>query len=93
MSIKIDGDYYTQSNKGSILWVDEEGKKHRVDGPAVIQKDGVKEWWVDGKVLDIFEACTAESIITDMPMVEVLMFVGNPIFGPYVKYRIEKESD
>ena len=24
---------------------------HREDGPAVIQNDGYKEWWLDGKII------------------------------------------
>jgi len=26
-----------------------DGKKHREDGPAVIKKDGTKEWWLNGE--------------------------------------------
>lgn len=27
----------------------ENGVLHRLDGPAVIRKDGTKEWWVNGE--------------------------------------------
>ena len=29
-------------------WVD--GKRHRLDGPAIEYNGGSKEWWVDGKL-------------------------------------------
>ncbi len=27
-----------------------EGKRHRLDGPAVVRVDGTQEWWVEGKL-------------------------------------------
>jgi hypothetical protein len=30
-------------------WRNEEGKLHRLDGPAVKWWDGHKEWWIEGK--------------------------------------------
>jgi len=27
------------------------GKRHRLDGPAIEYSDGSKEWWVDGKYI------------------------------------------
>ena len=36
------------SENGTKVWY-EDGKLHRVDGPAVIYANGGKVWWVDGK--------------------------------------------
>jgi len=43
--------------------------------------------------LDIFEACTAESILKDMPIEDVMMHIGDPIMAPFIKTRLEKESN
>jgi hypothetical protein len=35
--------------KGSDgVWHNEDGATHRIDGPAVIRKDGTQEWYYDG---------------------------------------------
>ena len=39
-----------QYNNGDLCWSCN-GKKHRVDGAAVENSDGSKEWWVDGEML------------------------------------------
>lgn len=44
-----DGGPTEETNDGTLLWHDLEGKLHRVGGPAVIKADGTKEWWLDGK--------------------------------------------
>jgi hypothetical protein len=33
---------------GTKRWYNEEGKYHRIDGPAIEWSDGYKEWWVNG---------------------------------------------
>jgi hypothetical protein len=35
---------------GSREWRDEQGRRHRVDGPAVIWSDGTQEWWREGRL-------------------------------------------
>jgi hypothetical protein len=42
-SIKI------ETVNGNITWLNEQKKRHRLDGPAVEWYDGSIEWWVDGK--------------------------------------------
>jgi len=32
-----------------VIWVNESGELHRVEGPAILYFNGAKEWWVDGK--------------------------------------------
>lgn len=50
---------------GTKHWFNEQYKKHRLDGPAVIWFDGEQEYWVNGKIpLNILDL-----IITDSPMV------------------------
>lgn len=34
---------------GTKVWQDEHERPHRLDGPAVENSDGSKEWWVNGK--------------------------------------------
>ena len=49
--------YY--DNSGQLRRIDgalhsawyQNGQKHRTDGPAIIWNDGVKEWWIGGKLL------------------------------------------
>ena len=33
---------------GDKVWCNEQGKRHRTDGPAVEWADGYKEWWLNG---------------------------------------------
>jgi hypothetical protein len=39
--------HFTQEN-GDRVWILNNGKFHRLDGPAVIKPDGTKEWWING---------------------------------------------
>lgn len=39
--VKIDLTFYT-------VWLDENKNFHKLDGPALEQKDGHKEWWLHG---------------------------------------------
>lgn len=39
---------YINSGTLSKLWLTPKGLYHRIDGPAVIRKDGTEEWWVHG---------------------------------------------
>jgi hypothetical protein len=32
---------------GHVWWINEEGKIHRLGGPAFEHTDGTREWWVD----------------------------------------------
>jgi hypothetical protein len=35
---------------GTVVYVNDQGNLHRLDGPALINsKDGLEEWWVNGK--------------------------------------------
>ena len=36
-------------------WFNEDGKRHREDGPAVILSDGTEEWWLNNKKLSFTE--------------------------------------
>lgn len=36
-------------NESTESWHDDEGRLHRVDGPAVTYKDGSCSWWLHGK--------------------------------------------
>jgi hypothetical protein len=35
--------------RGTKKWFNEEGKLHRLDGPAVEWADGDMSWWINGK--------------------------------------------
>lgn len=35
--------------QGDKTWWNQDGKRHRTDGPAIEYVDGSKSWWVDGK--------------------------------------------
>ena len=35
---------------GNKFWYNEQGQRHRLDGPAVIFADGNKAWWSHGKL-------------------------------------------
>lgn len=37
-------------SKNYISYFNEQGERHREDGPAVEYNDGGKEWWVNGKL-------------------------------------------
>lgn len=37
-------------SEGCTRWRDIRGELHRLDGPAVEQTNGQKEWWVDGEL-------------------------------------------
>lgn len=34
----------------SRIWLDDEGRRHRVGGPADIGADGAESWWIHGKM-------------------------------------------
>ena len=34
---------------GTVRYYNEEGEKHRLDGPAVEWSNGYKEWYIEGK--------------------------------------------
>lgn len=34
---------------GSLIWQNEDDELHRLDGPAIIRKDGTKLWYQNGK--------------------------------------------
>jgi hypothetical protein len=38
-----------QEFKGWTYWVNEQGKYHREDGPAIIWRNGLMQWRVNGK--------------------------------------------
>jgi hypothetical protein len=33
---------------GNKYWYNEHGQYHRIDGPAIERRDGIKEWWLNG---------------------------------------------
>jgi len=37
---------------GYVVWLNEQGQRHRTDGPAVEYANGVLEWWKNGKFTD-----------------------------------------
>ena len=39
----------TVDEYGCQRWLLPNGRRHRVDGPAVTYADGCEEWWVDGQ--------------------------------------------
>jgi len=39
-----------QYNNGNVRWLCN-GKSHKIDGPAIENADGSKEWWVDGEMI------------------------------------------
>lgn len=41
--------HLTQAN-GDRVWMMNNGKLHRLNGPAVIKPDGTREWWVNGNL-------------------------------------------
>ena len=34
---------------GTKRWYNEQGKRHREDGPAIVYPDGSKQWYLNGK--------------------------------------------
>jgi hypothetical protein len=49
-STSLDMSQCTQHANGDKVWYNHDGSRHRVDGPAVEDANGHKEWWVDGKL-------------------------------------------
>jgi len=39
----------TVEDNGTTNWFNEDGSRHRLDGPAVERSNGHKSWWVNGK--------------------------------------------
>lgn len=35
-------------SKKETIWYNPKGQKHKEDGPAIVRKDGSKEWWQNG---------------------------------------------
>ena len=44
-----EGGFFMSYIDGSEYWYDDDGKRHRADGPAVIRGDGSKEWYNHGE--------------------------------------------
>ncbi len=45
---------------GTKVWY-QDGKRHQLDGPAIIHKnDGYKAWWYEGKLLEISQESISE---------------------------------
>ncbi len=38
------------TNDGRKVWRNENGDRHRVDGPAIIYPDGTQFWYINGKL-------------------------------------------
>ena len=38
-------------NNGSLVWESYKMKRHRVDGPAVIDPNGAREWYIHGECI------------------------------------------
>lgn len=43
----------SEDEQGTVVWKNEAGKKHRLDGPAVLHPDGRAEWYQDGIQLEL----------------------------------------
>jgi len=42
-------DYPVIDSQGNKIWLNKEGRRHRLDGPAIIYFNGVGEYWEYGK--------------------------------------------
>jgi hypothetical protein len=69
-------------------WV--ENRCHRVDGPAIIKSDGCHEWWVRGIKLNKNQVNIAMSIISDMPIEDTMLYIGDSILVHFVNCRLKK---
>ena len=47
------GDVVYWSDGSTEWYLGDSGKLHRIDGPAVIDRHGNKEWWYLGKKYDV----------------------------------------
>ena len=36
---------------GTLCWFNANGRFHRMDGPAIEEPDGAKQWWENGKYI------------------------------------------
>ena len=53
-----DGGFKVFCPSGTILWVDENGGYHRLDGPAMELSYGKQLWWIHGRQLNTKEVAT-----------------------------------
>ena len=55
-------EYTVRVCKDYTEYLNKDGKHHRLDGPAVERSDGIKEFWVEGKLLteQQFKALTSK---------------------------------
>lgn len=44
----LSGGWFKIHKDGSKRWYSNKGKLHRLDGPAIVEVDGSKHWYVDG---------------------------------------------
>ena len=47
-----DGNYYEIDSQGDIGWFNRNRVFHRLDGPAVVYKNGIVIYYIDGESLD-----------------------------------------
>lgn len=54
-TIQSDGSYIT--DQGQVSWYNDDGKLHRLDGPALLKVDGSCAWYIDGNMYTFEDWC------------------------------------
>lgn len=70
---------YREDIGGNRIWLDEDGRFHREDGPAVERADGTKYWYLNDKKYTEEEFLKKTSKVKELTVADIEKLLGYPV--------------